>query len=119
MTSPLKPERLLQISDDAWLEIVQNKKIRSGRHAVPWKQIGPDHASESSVEHFSISLADAAKRAPERFARLALRFPKDVPSAYLAAVLHGIQMAVPTNVPDAEKALGHPPHMRRSRPCLT
>jgi len=104
ITSPLQPEKLLRISDKAWLGIVQNKKILSGRHSVRWKQIGPDHASESSVEQFSTSLGEAAKRAPERFARLALKFPKDVPSAYVAAVLHGIQMAAPTNVPEEEKA---------------
>ena len=118
ITSPLQPAKLLQISDDAWLGIVQNKKIVSGRDSVRWKQIGPHHASESSVEQFSRSLADAAKRAPERFARLALKFPKDVPSAYVAAVLHGIQMAAPTNVPEEKKRLGHPPGMRRSRPYL-
>lgn len=104
ITSPLKPEKLLRISDKAWLGIVQNKSVFTDRHSAPWRQVGPDHATESSVEEFSRSLAEAAKRAPERFARLALKFPKDAPSAYAAAVLRGILMAAPSSVPEEERA---------------
>jgi hypothetical protein len=57
---------------------------------------------------FSRDLARLAKRFPERFGRLALRFPADVHPDYVEAVLEGMKETKPKEVPDAEKAAWRP-----------
>ena len=79
-----------RLSDAQWLEIVVNPRIPSARRARPWKQIGPDLATESSVEHFARSLAEAAQCEPQRFACLALRFPDGVDERYVEAILRAL-----------------------------
>ena len=49
-----------------------------------------------------------AKRFPERFGQLALRFPDDVHSLYKAAILNGIKQTKPKEIPDDEKAAWRP-----------
>ncbi|UCG68602.1 MAG: hypothetical protein JSV09_12450, partial [Thermoplasmata archaeon] len=105
--SPLPHDRLHKVSDEAWLKIINNKKIPESR-SLNWKQIGPDQVAESSITHFASDLRAIAKRYPERFGRLALRFPKDVHPMYVAAILDGVRVTKPENIPEEEKAFWKP-----------
>jgi hypothetical protein len=105
--SPLPSDRLHQISDRAWLSIINNKSIPEAS-SIKWKQIAPDRVAESSIRHFAHDLRVVAKRYPERFARLALRFPPDVHPLYLAAILDGVKTTKPENIPEQEKASWQP-----------
>lgn len=105
--SPLPHDRLHKVSDKAWLGIITNKKI-SENDFHKWKQIGPDQVAESSVIHFANDLRAIAKRYPERFVQLALRFPEDVHPRYIAAILDGVKATKPKDVPEEEKASWKP-----------
>jgi hypothetical protein len=105
--SPLPSDRLHQISDRAWLGIINNKEIPEDRSAK-WKQIGPDRVAESSIRYFADDLRVVARRYPDRFAQLALKFPPDVHPLYLAAVLDGVKATKPENIPEQEKASWEP-----------
>jgi hypothetical protein len=105
--SPLPSDRLHQISDRAWLSIINNKDIPEAS-SIKWKQIGPDQVAESSIRHFAHDLGVMAKRYPERFAQLALKFPPDVHPLYLAAIVDGVKTTKPENIPEEEKAFWKP-----------
>lgn len=105
--SPLPAEKLHEISDKAWLGIINNKNIPEEDHRR-LKQVGPDRAVESAIIHFANSLRAIAARYPERFAELALQFPEDVHQRYLAAVLDGFKTTEPKNIPEDEQAIWEP-----------
>ena len=84
-----------------------NKDIPQ-EHSGHSKQVGKDSVAESTVRMFSRDLAQVSKRFPERFARLALRFPENVHPHYIGAVLQGLKQTKPTDGSDAEKAAWHP-----------
>ncbi len=105
--SPIPSDRLHEISDRAWLSIINNKDIPQDS-SFKWKQIGPDRVAESSIRHFADDLRVVAKRYPERFAQLALKFPPDVHPLYLAAILDGVKTTKPENIPEQEKASWNP-----------
>lgn len=107
VVSPLPSDKLHKISDEAWLGIINNKKIPEN-DSHKWKQIGTDHVAESAIIHFANDLRAIAKRYPERFGRLALRFPKDVHPMYVAAILDGVKATKPDNIPEEEKASWKP-----------
>lgn len=98
------PERM---SDKAWLALVANEDIPEddGHWERRWRGEGWE---ESSVLQFSRNLESAASQSPERFARLALRFPEDVNSHYKAAILSGCQRTSPQVGSEEEKALWRP-----------
>ena len=52
-----------------------------------WKQLGPDVIGEVKPDTFAGDLANLARRQPQRFARLALKFPQDVDLRYARAVI--------------------------------
>jgi len=91
----------------AWLGIINNKDIPEERN-LKHTQVGPDRVAESSVTHFANDLRAIAKRYPDRFARLALQFPDDVHSSYLAAIFDGIKTAKPEGISEEEKASWEP-----------
>ena len=98
---------LEKISDRAWLKIVDSKKVAG--HNSKRVQIGPDRVLETSIHQFSGSLSRIAKRFPERFGCLALRFPDDVHPSYVSAILDGFgQMQPGEEVPETEKANWQP-----------
>lgn len=111
VSSPIRPERLHRISDRAWLKIIDNKSIPEDR-TPQWKQIGPDQITESSIVQFANDLRAVAKRWPNRFAELALRFPTDAHPSYVAAVLDGIKAVKPDEVPEEERASWRPADAR-------
>jgi hypothetical protein len=107
ITSPLCLENLLDVSDNAWLRIIGNRKIpreRGGR----WRQRCDDNIVETSADSFAQDLGQAARRQPERFAQLALRFPEDAPQVYIDAVLAAITCTQPLDVPEDEKPTWEP-----------
>jgi hypothetical protein len=96
------PDDLLRLSDEAWLGIVSNEDItEDGDHR--WRQVGADHIKESSIWQFSRNLQGVAKRFPDRFGRLALRFPGGTHPNYRAAILEGLKATKPTEGPEEEK----------------
>jgi hypothetical protein len=105
--SKLNPN-LEKISDRAWLEIVTSAKVsESDNHK--WIQVDSDNVITTSIHQFASSLARIAKRYPERFGRLALRFPDSVHPSYISAILDGLGKKQPgEEVPDNEKASWQP-----------
>ncbi|HNS20579.1 MAG TPA: hypothetical protein PKH24_08765 [Sedimentisphaerales bacterium] len=105
--SPIRPERLHRVSDEAWLGIVTNKQIPEDR-THRWKQIDSRHVVESSITQFACDLRTIAKRFPSRFARLALRFPPDAHPSYIAAILDGVKSTKRDDIPQTERASWQP-----------
>lgn len=94
-----------KISDRAWLEIVTSKKVTKSDHGK-WIQVDSDHEMTTSILQFASSLARIAKRYPERFGQLALRFPDNVHPRYVSAILDGFGKKQPgEEVPEAEKGI--------------
>ena len=105
--SKLDPN-LEKISNRAWLKIVISKKVTESDHGKRI-QVDPDHILETSIHLFASSLARMAKRYPERFGRLALRFPDNVNPRYVSAIIDGFGEKQPgEEVPDTEKASWQP-----------
>lgn len=105
--SRLPSESLDHISDKAWLEIVQSKHVSEDHRSVRRRWLN-GHCEDASVEMFSNDMRRMAKRFPERFGRLGLKFPDGVQSSYRAAILDGLQQTEPKEVPDEEKATWTP-----------
>ena len=105
--SPLAHKKLECLSDTSWLGIICNGEILAD-HARWRRQVRPDTLAESSVRMFSRDLARLSKRFPERFGRLALRFPESVHPDYVEAVMKGLSETAPKDVPEAEKAAWKP-----------
>jgi hypothetical protein len=102
--SPIAHERIDRLSDSAWLRIIGNRRIP--RRGGAWKTTKhfKDCVVETSVETFASDFRTAAMRNPERFGLLALKFPAESGSDYLAAVLSALGTTKsPTEVPDARK----------------
>ena len=105
--SKLDPN-LERISDQAWLEIVASKKVPEFDHGK-WIQVDSDHVLATSIHLFASSLARIAKRYPERFGCLALRFPDNVHPRYISAILDGLREKQPgQEVPESERASWQP-----------
>lgn len=91
-----------RMGDAAWLRLITNPNVR--RRDGRWRRRNGDGFMESSVEQFSSDLRMAAKREPERFARLALRFPPQVAPDYFGAVLDAAtDTQPPSEVPEEER----------------
>ena len=105
--SKLDPN-LEKISDMAWLEIVTSEKVTESDHGK-WIQVDSDHVITTSIRQFSTSLARIAKRCPERFGQLALRFPDNVHPRYISAILDGFgEKQSKEEVPEPEKTTWQP-----------
>ena len=92
IVSPIPREKLLQVSDKSWLEIVRKDMSKASRK---WRELGPDVAGESSHRHFADDMREAARWQPGRFARLALRIPKDAYGGYLDAIMNALRQTEP------------------------
>lgn len=113
--SPLNTAQIDRISDKRWLRLIGSREVPP--RGAPWRQRHRNHSGlvESSVEMFSRDFGIAAKRNPERFGRLALRFPPSAPSNYLSEVLRALQQTRPGDaVPSEMHALWQP----ASRECV-
>lgn len=93
--SPLSSEAIGRMSDKQWLRLIRNKEI-PGRDSA-FRNYGKNSVVESSVDMFARDFGIAAKRQPERFGMLALRFSADAPPDYLAEVFSALQEIKPPN----------------------
>lgn len=82
------------ISDKSWLKIIKNENIGKKTRANRIQQ-SEDSILESSVAQFSTSLQNAAGFQPNRFARLALKFPSEVHPDYITAILKSSSLSEP------------------------
>jgi len=105
--SPLGSEAIRRMSDKQWLRLVKSQRIPQ-RNRVAAKY-GKNSVTEASVEMFARDFGIAAKREPERFGKLALRFPSEAHADYLAEVFSALQEEKPPNeVPEAERSAWQP-----------
>jgi hypothetical protein len=98
---------LEKINDRSWLAIVSNKKIPE--HDNKWEQLDEDHAVESTIRQFSLSLRNIAKRFPERSGQLSLHFPDNTHPFYVSAILDALMQKNPgSEIPEGERPDWHP-----------
>jgi hypothetical protein len=105
VTSPLREP--WKLSDNAWLSIVKNKELEE-ENSSKWTQIDQNTVAESTVRSFCGALRTAAKYAPERFGKLALRFPPDVHLAYISAILESFQDTKPPQMAHVNRECWQP-----------
>lgn len=107
--SPLGNTAIERMSDKQWLRLIRNPEIPSRDGAMDIRKYGKGRVTESSVEMFSRDFGIAAKREPERFGRLALKFPKNVPPEYLAEVIGALEESKPlSEVPEPAREAWQP-----------
>lgn len=80
VVSPVPEEEAKDMSDDGWLATIA--KYRGVGHHRDW-----EHPELGGEQEFAGMMQDFVKREPERFARLALRFPPDIDACYWMNVL--------------------------------
>lgn len=80
--SCIPPDRLPKLSDNFWLRTVQ--QTWDGRRR---RRMGPEMIGEATHKQFAGSFGGCAKGDPRKFAKLFLRFPKNVPQVYLIRLL--------------------------------
>ena len=103
--SPLRQERLNELSDSTWLEII--RRNTSPPSNVRWThRYREGRFEESSPRAFASDLQAATTREPGRFARLLLRFPSGTNPLYFGAVVRGLRLQARTK-PPAEDATLH------------
>ncbi len=84
VVSPVPEEAAKDMSDDDWLATIA--KYRGVGHHRDW-----EHPELGGEQEFAGMMQNFVKREPERFARLALRFPPDIASCYWMNVLYGLK----------------------------
>jgi hypothetical protein len=80
---PIPQERAKKMTDRQWLRAIARYPTSGLRHRPDGSLVG-DASTQAQV------LEEATKDAPERFARLLLRFPDDTAEPYVEAVLRGL-----------------------------
>lgn len=81
-----------RLSDKAWIEIVKTPAEKMGK-----KEWG-NHFVEASHETFASAMGRQAKKQPERFAKLALKFPDTAYSGYIWNILWALEEKVDLNL---------------------
>lgn len=84
VVSPVPEEEAKDMCDDDWLATIE--KYRGIGCHRDW-----EHPELGGEQEFAGMLQVFVKRDPERFARLALRFPPDIASCYWMNVLYGLK----------------------------
>ena len=87
VVSPVPEEKAKDLSDEEWLAAIE--VYRGVGHHSDW-----EHPELGGEQEFAGMMQNFVKREPERFARLALRFPPDIDSCYWMNVLYGLREAV-------------------------
>lgn len=104
IVSPIR--RPWELSDAAWLGIISKKDLPEEYGRMT--QLDDDTAAESTIRTFSGALSLAAKYDPERFGRLALRFPSDVHPSYVASIMDSFQDSQPPQMSHINKEAWRP-----------
>ncbi|MBW0933538.1 AAA family ATPase [Priestia megaterium] len=84
-------KNLFKISDNAWMKIIVNKSIPRNQGRI-WDEAGENSLLESSIGQFSRSLEKVAEHDPNRFGRLAIKFPLDVAPQYITSILRSFEL---------------------------
>jgi len=92
VSSTIPRDRLRYLSDRDWLRIIDGRWQRRGNR---WKRMGPDHLGEANVETFSADFGKMTNLQPQRFARLAVRIPKDANRLYPTRILWSLSSTEP------------------------
>lgn len=92
VSSPIPRATLPRVTDKQWLRIIKRDWSRRSLH---WKQMGPDHVGKANHEQFARDIREMARWQPQRFAKLALRIPKEAYSGYLDAILSALDTTEP------------------------
>ncbi|MCK4622782.1 MAG: hypothetical protein KAT62_11285 [Desulfuromonadales bacterium] len=107
VSSKLDPV-LGRLTDRTWLKIIGSEKVGPCDNRK-WIQVSSDQVLTTSISQFSGSMRSAAKKNPERFGQLALRFPDDVHVDYVAAVMEGFSLIEPgTDLSEEERKTWRP-----------
>jgi len=85
--SPIPKEAAEHMSDEQWLQAIA--KYETDRGSYDWK-----HPERGGVFQLAGLFQDFVKKDPERFARLALQFPKGTNASYFMNVLYGLKNAL-------------------------
>ena len=83
ISSPLRKDSIEKISDEKWLEIMMkdlSDVTINSRNMF----------KRSDHEHFSQDIGEEARMKPSRFAKLALRIPRTVDTAYMSRILSAL-----------------------------
>lgn len=75
------------LSDKTWLHIVSISYDESKPH---FGKYFDDHVVDTSPHAFASDLSTVAKKQPERFAKLSLRFPQGIYPGYISAILSAL-----------------------------
>ncbi|WP_100616857.1 AAA family ATPase [Bacillus cereus] len=98
---------LEKISDNAWLRIITNKSIPQEHGKI--RELPSDKTLlETSIWQFASSLEKAAKNDPERFGRLALKFPEETNHCYITAVFRAFEITELNNNENPELDIRKP-----------
>ena len=82
--SPIKKDTADKMTDDQWLGAIKEY------HSEKWRRFLRDEVTGGARQLAQV-LEERAKEEPERFARLALRFPADTNPVYLERTLSALQ----------------------------
>jgi hypothetical protein len=85
--SPLSKDATERMSDEAWLALALNEKLRRGQPRLRWSE---GRIEEASTETIASDFRQAAQREPERFGRLLTRWPANGEPTFLKATLSGL-----------------------------
>jgi hypothetical protein len=86
VVSPIPKESAEHMTDDQWLRAIT--KYNTARFGFDW-----DHPEKGGAESLAGLLHDFVGKEPERFAKLALRFPVGVNPSYYMNTLYGLKNA--------------------------
>lgn len=105
--SPVPANKLNLVSDNVWLFIIET--YAKTRTHEKWRQLDEENVAESSAETFSQSLGQISKRQPRRFARLALKIPKDTSPLYLQEIMQSFQVTAAPEDSTVQESLAWEP----------
>jgi hypothetical protein len=86
VVSPIKKESAEHMSDEQWLKAIE--KHNTGERRIDW-----DHPGRGGAHELAGMLQQFVKENPDRFARLALKFPESAEPSYFMNVLYGLKDA--------------------------
>lgn len=86
IVSPISKEDAREMTDDEWLGAIE-------RHRGVGRRYDKEHPELGGEQELAGMMQGFVRKDPERFARLALRFPSGIASCYWMNVLHGLEEA--------------------------
>jgi hypothetical protein len=109
VVSPIPKESAQRMTDEQWLGAIAKYNSADRRHDF-------EHPERGGADELAGVLQQFVKEQPERFARLALRFPADVRQSYFMNVLYGLKEAAIS--PEAKLKVLRRVFNREDKACL-